>query len=471
MRKLVLLIPLFVLMCLPTAVYANVMAGQLDPAPGDGGSWDFNTQGQMDIQYRLNEPATGITIEIFQTSAPGTVVKTITSATPAGTQPGLNTLQWDGSQDGGGAAPSGTYSFRVIAADSVGHAAWEKISDDGNVPNQFYSPRGVAVVTDETSEYFGRVIVAENGGPAASGRSTQSGFYVLNSDLSDAVGQGDNAITGGVGWTGGGASPFKLAFDDALNVFIADWSDGHSGVWRASQAALDASSAFDLILTENGRLASGLCENHGSVAAIWAEGSAGTTDLYTRDEDFWTRGEVLRYDIGAATNYSASPVVAATDFNYTVNYTMDMARDATGNWWLSQYRWTAGATTPHLWAVDSAGSALLYNNVTDGGLPGAARCYGGFGMSADSSTIATAGYNVVHMFDVASRNEITSFDFAGSANRDCAFDAAGNVYVTNSSSEILYVVSPGDGPNSYSTDYYGSFSTTSGLPVRDWVLY
>ena len=115
-----------------------------------------------------------------------------------------------------GALPKGVASFSLGA-----HTTWEihvtkstaqvwtQISSDTNVFNQFFSPRSVTVNRNPASPYFGRVYVMEHGnstgtGTTVSGRSINKGIYALNSDLSDALGQGNTGLTGGL---------------DALNIF------------------------------------------------------------------------------------------------------------------------------------------------------------------------------------------------------------------------------------------------------------
>jgi hypothetical protein len=115
-----------------------------------------------------------------------------------------------------GALPKGVASFSLGA-----HTTWEihvtkstaqvwtQISSVTNVFNQFFSPRSVAVKRNPASPYFGRVYVMEHGnstgsGTMGSGRPFTKGIYALNSDSSDALGQGNAGLTGAL---------------DALNIF------------------------------------------------------------------------------------------------------------------------------------------------------------------------------------------------------------------------------------------------------------
>jgi len=311
---------------------------------------------------------------------------------------------------------------------------------------------------DQTSDYFGTIYFSGSlAGTCTAGRTTDLGIYVLTIDRTDAVGQGDSALAGGVAWTGGGSGPYRLELDEGGKLLIADWTDNHSGVWRAN--AGDCSGTFDTILTEAGRDANGLCTNHGSICDLWVEGTGATTVLYTRDEDGAfvgeTIGSVLKYDVGTATDYSALPTLEASDGGKTANHTNGIAKDAAGDWWLSQYRYTQSASLPWLIRVDGTSGAITYDSFADGGWLGAnttARVCGGVGLNADDGILGLCGYAKIPIFDIATLSEVATLTPSGSWNRDATFDSAGNLYVVNSSAEVLRVFSPPDGSNSAETE-------------------
>ncbi len=245
-------------------------------------------------------------------------------------------------------------------------SGWTQTSDDALPQNQFFSPRGVAVNKNPGSEYFGRIYVSEGIGGATADRPqiTFEGIYSLAADQSDVLGQGDDAAYGDVDWTTSGNSPFRLTVAPDDSLYITDWSDSHSGVWRAP-ANLDQTTAWPNVLANDNRDSKGLTGNHGSIPAVWVEGTGTDTKLYTMDED-WPdasginaegRGDVFRYDIGTATEYSGQAVVQVDDntpapAGVILNGLMDFVRDEDGTWWISQFRSDDSKSVPALshWA-------------------------------------------------------------------------------------------------------------------------
>ena len=72
-RLLGLLVCLLALGMTAAPSFANVFAAHLSAA---GSEWNFGTQGNLTITYRLNQPATAVTIEVYRAADPGTVIKT-----------------------------------------------------------------------------------------------------------------------------------------------------------------------------------------------------------------------------------------------------------------------------------------------------------------------------------------------------------------------------------------------------------
>ncbi|MBU0719591.1 MAG: hypothetical protein KJ749_15210, partial [Planctomycetes bacterium] len=221
-----------------------------------------------------------------------------------------------------GALSKGTHSFSLgggtgfdIAVGSSAAAGWTQFSNDADNTSQYYSPRGVAVNRNPWSSNFGSVYVSEGlGGPTVAGRVTTDGLYAMSADQADVFGQGDTAYAGGVDWTTGGTnSPFKITVAPDDSVYITDWSDAHSGLWRAGAYP---TGTWPNVLGNYNRDAAGLCDNHGSIPSVWVEGTGDGTMVYTLDEDLdlgGTTGSVLRYDVGSATDYNGLPVEQTQD--------------------------------------------------------------------------------------------------------------------------------------------------------------
>ena len=89
-------------------VVRKLRAGLMPPADG----------GPTRIGFELSEPATALRLELIDKSGKVVHAKTLTNVAP-----GMQTFEWSGRSDGGGAVPAGALGLRVAAF-------------DGNVPVQ-----------------------------------------------------------------------------------------------------------------------------------------------------------------------------------------------------------------------------------------------------------------------------------------------------------------------------------------------
>ena len=122
------------------------------------------------------------------------------------------------------------------------------ISDDTNQFN-FERVNGLVVNRNPSNgALFGRTYVANaRSNPTVNGRPVTDGVYILAGDYSDAVGQGDTARDAGLlaNFVGGGnSSPWRLALDDAGQVYIADWADA-TGTMKATGGTLYIASPLN----------------------------------------------------------------------------------------------------------------------------------------------------------------------------------------------------------------------------------
>jgi hypothetical protein len=173
-----------------------------------------------------------------------------------------------------------------------------------NTPRiEFNSLRGLAVNTRPASPYFGWVYV----GNSAAG-THGDGMFAFTSDLSDALGQGTTAKSGGYDFGGTASAPYHVSVAPDDSVLVTDWSDVHGNV-IAMDPLLDT---FTYVLKQfEGTAASpvGATNNHGSISHAVIVGSGANRVLYTMDEDYQTDpttgvatewNSVWRYDIGDA---------------------------------------------------------------------------------------------------------------------------------------------------------------------------
>ncbi len=424
--------------------WANVYASRLEQSGING------------VSYILNENAdVGVTAEVWKVGG-GLVY-----SESLGTQnAGSHSWNWNGS----GYVAGDQYTIKIKPS-ATGYAGWTKISVD-NPLNSFYSPRGVDVNRDPGSKYFGRIYVGESAGgsPAAGvirGAPTQDGVYMLNADGTDADGQGNTARAGGVTW-GTASSPFRLTVGPENKVYLTDWSDSHSGLWVGDPDFNTAVSVLD----NTGRAASGLAANHGSISSVYVEGTGANRVVYTIDEDYPgatnQRGSLTKYDVGTtAQDYAGLPTFLYDDLpsNNVANYYNDLTRDSDGNWWISQDR-SGGATDTlmSLMQVSADGQTVLWKSV-----PGLAansatdplRRTRGIAWDPVNDYLALATYNggKIIIFDDDTKSIIAEIVMASNATvRDVAFDAAGNLYAIDNTTERLAIWSPGGGVNSFATE-------------------
>jgi hypothetical protein len=344
----------------------------------------------------------------------------------------------------------GAVGFEIQVAKSEA-AGWTQISEDTLAQSKYYSPKGVTVNRNPTSVNFGRIYVSEGlgGAVAAGGRATTDGLYVMGADQSDILLQGDVAASGGIDWTVGGSnSPFKLSIAPDNSVYLADWSDGHSGLWRAPA---DVSGVFPNVLANMNRDSAGLTDNHGSIPSVWVEGTGEGVQVYTLDEDFdigGTTGSVLRYDVGTATDYNGQPVEQTQDgTNIILNLRADVVRDEDGSWWIAQYRSTETPEAPSLTRFLDGGTSPTYNSATDDDLPLLTETYGSLDIQDELDRLALgarSGFGV-YILDISDPDSPALLDTVpqDGFTQDVAFDAAGNLYVVSSSTETLKIWSPG----------------------------
>ena len=135
---------------------ANVYASNIKVNGTQTNSVSTAQGSSVAISYILNEAATaGVTINI---SSGGSVVRTISIPTGAGTAKGLNTVNWDGKNGSGNNVPAGTYSVSITAA-ATGFTDWTITSDNTSPTTYVNRPYGIGVDKNTNSPYYGRIFI------------------------------------------------------------------------------------------------------------------------------------------------------------------------------------------------------------------------------------------------------------------------------------------------------------------------
>jgi hypothetical protein len=315
---------------------------------------------------------------------------------------------------------SGYTSYQIIVTGNTA-TGWSQYIPDG-VSNNFYLAYGVAINKNPASTNFGKVYIAEaQGGTTGAGRTTTSGIYWLGANGADL-----GFYTGGVNWTTiGNASPFKSTIGPDDHLYTASYSED-----LAYEFNDDLSVATKLIDASN--------KTTGQyVESIWVEGTraAGNRKIYLCDSAYLDpRVGLIGYDLGAnataTSGDTGTQVIGPTYFSY---YPRDVARDSSGNWYMNQYRATAGQA-PVITKFDGTLALPINTALWEAS---SSYTYGyGLGLDEVAGRVAYAD-NVdghVYFFDMATGNFAESMT-AGSVLHDVDFDAAGNMVTTDTSLE------------------------------------
>jgi len=423
------------------------------------------------ISFRLNESADVVKI----LSNAGATVDDL-GALPAG----LHTITL---------SVSGAFQVSVFKTSPVGFAApvapnlgaTLQISTDG-VTTRFREPRGLAINNDPASPNFGRVYVSHgsNGVVAANAfgpaRTLTDGIYLMNSDLSDAVGQGDVGRTAGIsfvtgGAAGDGASPYRISVGQDGNLYVADWSDTGGTLWVTDPDVNPGTGLNVLGGPIGGPFPVTATRIHGSIAAAVVEGSlaAGNLTAYVIDEDLQNdrasttqnmRNTLWRHDIGGAlpgAEVLPTRIGSGTPWLNFASQTMDLSRGPNGNFYVNNYR-SVGSDRGGLYVIAPDGTELWNSLAASRTLLGSAsandllRATGGGDVSprgdfAAVINLETNGITLIPLTDgipdITNRLALNGFSIVSAQGREVAFDVAGNLYAVSSAAQSLRVFSPG----------------------------
>jgi hypothetical protein len=392
------------------------------------------------VSFRLNEPAQSVEV-LWNNGAS----KTNLGALPRGLT----------------VTNVGATSPFEVKVQNTGTGTPALISENTNRFNQYEQPRGLAVNRRPASPFFGRIYVANaRTNATATLRPMGDGVYVLNSDHTDALGQGDTALTGGLDFTtGGNVSPLHITVgQDDDYVYLTDWSDATGNLYRMDPNAATGELVFPKTV---GQAADPLdpADNHGSLTGVAVSGSLadGTLKVWTVDEDYRVApssgyNPLWLYDIAsgplpftAFPSWFADSPAANTGANQA-----DVALATNGYLYQIHYR-SAGAQNC-LQVVDSTGTVLWKSRdaSVNLGLPHDifSNCVT-VAVSRDMRYVAahrSSGNILVTPLvdglpDINARFEIANG--GSSSYRQVGFDAANNILACDNSTERLRVFSLG----------------------------
>jgi hypothetical protein len=420
------------------------------------------------VSFRLNEAADNVKI----VSAGGIVTNDL-GALPAG---------WNSFALG----VTGTVQVVVFKAGPPGflspidpnRGAVLQISPD-TPATRFFSPRGLAVNTHPASPHFGRIYVANatsgtvSNGLSGAPRTTGDGLYALNPDFTDALGQGDAPLTGGLDFAAGlDLSPNRLTIGQDDNLYVCDLSETNGGLYVVGPEINPGSGTNVLGGPAGGLFPVGNSRVHGSIAAAVMEGSLAASNLmaYVIDEDLQTdRAEPVRtmlnslwlhYLLGElpGPRYNTPELVIAAPWVGFASQIMDLSRGTNGFFYVNTFR-SPGNDWAGLYVHDASGDPLWNSleatraHLNDPDAADLLRATGGGDVSpqgdlAAAINLETGDITVLPLVgglpDLAHRLAFDGFPgITDGQGRDVAFDAAGNLYAISSGAQALRAFSPG----------------------------
>ncbi len=473
-RSLVLVAGLCLFFCACLSTRANVYAtdirlnGSLQAGVVAPGS-------PLTISFILNDVATNVSVQIY---AGTNVAKTFTSAAgQTGTNAGLNTVVWDGTNDGGSAAAVGVYNIRITAA-AAGYETWTNITDDGT-NFAVFEPGGLAVNKNTNSPYYGRVFIS-NCKPGTlnftNGTNLTMDPGILKCNADGSVAEEGGFGTGGYPWAGGGyqnPSPWKMDIGADDRLYVDDWNG--NGVVLSFDQVL-STNYLDVLRSDNypysGILLSGPCVmGKGTNMQIFMAdvnpidlGGLGILSWEINSNGIANINDTGMVDVALSTNasnLSQSPYAVAVATNgaiYTIQLMQDLDYTNAVNdqnprvLCFPQVLNGGPPDTNAVWQIGQDDPTLANNSgvavdPTDRFVAVAARGYGG-----DPENRFEGG---VSIFLAVSGALVTNIlqDPEGNLNQqmiDVAWDNVGNLYALDFNDSVWRVYSP-PGPNQATT--------------------
>ena len=369
------------------------------------------------------------------------------------------------------------------------------LSEDSNVLNRFFSPRGIAVSQNPNAPNFGTTYISNSAtgsvpvaGDAPARTLAGEGIYALKADQTDAYGYGDtgqnpNASDGFPSFsTASTNSPFRVSVGQNGDVYVADYSDVNGNVFQlnpsltTSQIMLEGIGGPGYVPPAPAPFPDGTAippgQNHGSISSIWVEGSfaEGNLVMYAVDEDINSahfggteqndRNSVWRYDIGSLPGPNGSNVVPTKIGGGLMGgfpaggILIDMERGLDGKFYLSQNRSVGNEVG--IQVIDASG-VEVFNSLTKTrellANPAAVDIFRQvfeIAVSPDQkwlAAIVNVGDVVVMPLidgipDITARMVVDTLPNVNSA-RGIAFDAAGNIHYVSSGQQLYRILAPG----------------------------
>ncbi|MBQ8722561.1 MAG: chitobiase/beta-hexosaminidase C-terminal domain-containing protein [Paludibacteraceae bacterium] len=409
------------------------------------------------VSYRLNAPA--VAVKVYA-KVEGEIVKAVEGTTICryadGVADNLNTVEvsLEGLEEYAGKA----VTFAVEVTGTL-------VENPTLVPVSygFYHSQGVDVDVNPESEFFGRAYVTECA-PDGIGKDyhssiTGQGLYAFDALLAPIANKdGNYGFKGGLTTDATSKDPRKVRISEDGRVFLTRQAiTGVSPLVEVNPADLNANFAdvfvdfthdaetYELKTADGKYMASPNIafdvKGQGEDLKVFMLSTTKAGIAYNPRGNF-----AKEYNLGTSTTWSAEPsaTIDALDTltHYTVNYLgVSVEYDNEGGIWYAQYRGTPKESEPTLIHVNAQG-VEDYKDFTFVSRSSAIRFNNDFSLLA----IAGNGGKKCTIFKVEKDAEgkpvlNKQYEFAVNGNNinDMAWDYANNLYIVNSSSELLYM--------------------------------
>ncbi len=443
---------------LPVMLCAALLSGQQAKADANiyASELRVNTNSIINgqVQFVLNAEPKSVTIEFYREGAADPVY----SMNVEGLKKGLNTVD----VKLGDIEPiinTGEKLIWKVTASADATTEPTLFTDATSYNQMFAYPTHVAVDRNPKSEFFGRVYVCD----AYAGyeypqnsenpvKTTTMGVFVFNAAFEDTTNQGFTAWDGAAGWLNNGwkySSPCMLYVADNGDVFISDWTDSHSGVWVMNPAKPEENfmPVFGgTIDTSTGISYENEVGIHGSITGVCVLGEGEDRVLYTYDEDLGNGGQIMKYEIGNLTeSWTSAPSSVFydnTSGKLIAGQSVVLRSDNRGGFWACQHRSND--------AAEGEGYQMLLHinsnaeiDWTSNGTFTFTECYG-MDVTPDGSMLAIGGSKSLTVWNVTyDENGVPTLEESLQITENVltksfgvAFDAAGNIYLSDNSDHL-----------------------------------
>jgi hypothetical protein len=391
------------------------------------------------ISYILNDEASaGVTVRIFSGTNPVHTVSAPGGGT--GTEVGLNSVVWGGTNDSGNRVPPGVYTVSITAT-SLGYDNWTNITT--NIPAPGLT--GVDINRNTTSPYYGRVFVG----------CAVPAFTILKCNADGSPADEGGSSNGGLSWgaetglPGIYFSPWKIAIGANDKVYIDDFS-GFGVVY-----------AFDETISTNYQEALGATNYpywDPELSGLYITGSGSNAFLWMTDQQAGTSAGILQWQLMAdgtvATNDTGTVIAPVTNTSPLSWAPYDVAIDSHGFIYTIQLvtssnlgvvpimcfpPYEGSPETNALWTAGTGDTNLLfpYGIAVDQTATFVAVAVRGNGDPESGRT------GVLNLYYATNGQFFTNLDKTGGDQYvDVAWDNVGNLYALDLNTEAWRVYSP-----------------------------